>query len=296
MIQFSIVIPFFGDPKSFEETLASVLRYLPDGSRVVIPHDGSYADPHQLAGAVEFVAVQSGKWADMWSLILKQLNSTFVCTFWPGVEISEGWDQEIVDLMVDPQIGSVSPRMEYLGQRTFAPREVLGVGVDQFGTRRLIQFEAETTRVLGPTSYAAAYRVEALSWLPVSEEAVEDDYLDADLGLGLSVVGYRTVVSNWTVTCRIPNIFKPRAHGCSASRSLIRYRSQFQPSGSPLIADLWAVLKGQGWRARHGMGRFEARKSYSADRAFRREVESNREAVASLFNRRAVSAPLRRAG
>ena len=55
MCRFSIIVPFVQPLCSFDDTLASVLRYRPANSEVFVVHDGTYQDPHDLLDEVVMI-------------------------------------------------------------------------------------------------------------------------------------------------------------------------------------------------------------------------------------------------
>ena len=88
MARLTIIIPALGPTEPFEATLASVLANRPEDADVVVTHAGSYGDPYDLAGEVNFVELPPGSGlVECLNLALLACDSDFVHLLAPGVEV-----------------------------------------------------------------------------------------------------------------------------------------------------------------------------------------------------------------
>lgn len=110
MPRLSIVIPFRHDEERLETTLLSVLERRPEGSEVIVVHDGSYADPFDLGDEVLFVEVD-GKCQDV-GLInagVMAACAPVVHTLVDGISVGQNWCQEALELLeIDPELAAVA--------------------------------------------------------------------------------------------------------------------------------------------------------------------------------------------
>ncbi|MEZ6096216.1 MAG: hypothetical protein R3C03_18655 [Pirellulaceae bacterium] len=284
MSQFSIVVPFLVRSDQFDETLASVLRHRPERSQIIVPHDGSYTDPYGLKSEVDFVVCRNQvRLVNLWNESLANAMGEFVCLFQAGVELSEGWEFSALDLFVDSTVAAVAPVVTSTGSSKL--RRAYGVSVDGTGTRRLVERERQAKNVVGPTSIAAIYRNDALGWVPQLDEGVEDLYLDAELGLALQSLGYRSeTAKDWVVSTGDDQWFvhQQAPHGCSAARALVRYSQKLKAGGTPIVGDLLAACTGRTWRFRHAMGRLSASRFAAADKSANEQLMRNKKLLVEL--------------
>ncbi len=293
MSRFSIVVPMLGTNELFENTLASVLRYRPAHSQILVPHQGNYIDEYGLGGDVNFMSCgQVKSLLPFWNQTLTTAVGEFVCIFRPGIELAEGWEDLVLDAMRDASTAMVSPVIEFADQRN-GKKQIVGVNVDSSGTRTLQPFARGQQAVVGPTSHAAVYRNEALGWLPPSDVDFEDLYLDLDLALSLKALGYQCVVdADWRVACSGEALLaeSQQPHGCVASRGLRRHGDQIKGTGSPWVADGLAVVRGQLWRLQHAVGRLAAKQHQQTDRKFKTQLIRSRNTRMDLEVQRRSSA------
>jgi cellulose synthase/poly-beta-1,6-N-acetylglucosamine synthase-like glycosyltransferase len=232
MYRFSIVVPRLNDPRLFEDTLASVLRYRTDSCQVIVAHNEQYEDPYDLGREVDFVATKrKPHLIRMFNDALRVAKGEFVLLLRPGVQLNENWWQPVLESFQDPDVGSVSPAI--VGTKD--PSRLVTGGVRSgfsFG-RKLVgnkkSLSARRTRKLspiGPTSWAGFYRRSLLASLGSCDEQLDSLYLDLDLAHSLQNLKFDCVFCPDSVM----TIDKPIhitdeatiAHGKSAQRTLLR--------------------------------------------------------------------------
>ncbi|MGN6543594.1 MAG: hypothetical protein ACTHK7_00980 [Aureliella sp.] len=147
MPRLSIIIAHQNDQR-LENTLLSILENRPRDSEIIVAHDGSYADPYQLADEVLFVETDS-----RCSKITK-LNEALYATCAPvvhilaeGMQVSDGWCEGAVVRIQREQVAAVSP----LAQSTEGPKATYA-GLD---ARSLAKRGLQTVKSRVPTHCAA---------------------------------------------------------------------------------------------------------------------------------------------
>ena len=107
--QLSIVVPLGRDLAGFEATLISVLENQPDGSEVLVPHDGSYDDPFDLGEEVRFVVASSSKPLDLVGAAATQARGRFVHVLAEGIRATCGWTDDVLECFDHFDTGIVAP-------------------------------------------------------------------------------------------------------------------------------------------------------------------------------------------
>ena len=243
LVRTSIIIPLeSSDPvaaSQFDDTLASILRNRPASSQIIVAHDGSYSDPFGLADEVDFVSTErKPHLIRLLNCGLRVATGQFIVTLRPGVELSDGWDEVIDSAFKDPKIASVSPALVCPTN----PAKMIAGGVEaNFGLTRMLCGEAgrmtekSTKRIspVGPTSWAAFYRRDALDEVGSFDETLDPVYVDLDVALALRSLGYRCafrpqVVANVALPKRILREAQS-PHGRSAQRAMRRHSNGMNP-------------------------------------------------------------------
>ena len=283
MHRFSIIVPMLGDRRLFDDTLASVLRYRPRSSQVIVAHDGTYDDPYRLDEEVDFVSISNrANLVPLFYCAVGESTGTYVALIRPGIQLDEGWDEHIESTFEETSAGSVSPVIVTPAK----PQTIVAAGVSAgLGlTRKTV---ASKTRIaprttgriapLGPTSWAAFYRRSALEQVGPGAINLDPHYLDLDLAMSLDSIGYSSAfcpecvveVERSTLIERELTI----PHGRSAQRAFRRHAT-LPGSGSSVLRSvstfasellLSTVLP---WKFQHAIGRLGAWKMAKTDRHF----------------------------
>ncbi len=270
MPRFSIIIPLMGDERLFDQTLASILRDRSPSSEILVIHDGTYQDPHQLGDEITFVSTE--KRCDliaMFNLGVSLSSGDFIAFIRPGMELSPNWQLTVEDAFQKPHIASVSPLITTPAE----PHKIVTAGVEA-GTgfqRKLTGARWRTTpaklkRVspLGPTSWAAFYRRSAIEQIHPISENLSSVFLDQEIAMSLRTIGMGTKFSPETnlevERAGLITGEQKLAHGQSAQRT---YRRQSVAGASTLrTASLivWDLLNAplQPWRLHQAGGRISA--------------------------------------
>jgi len=281
MPRFSIIVPLTGDERLFDQTLASVLRDRSPSSEILVIHDGTYQDPHQLADEITFASTE--KKSDliaMFNHAVSLASGDFLAFIRPGIELSPDWQMKVEAAFQKPDIASVSPLITTSAE----PHKIVTAGVEagigfqrKMSGARCRTTPSKLARIspLGPTSWAAFYRRSAIEQIhPVSED-LSSVFLDQEIAMSLRTIGLRTNFSPETNLAveRIGLITAEQklAHGQSAQRT---YRRHAISSGSflrtaSLIA--WDLLNAplQPWRFQQAVGRMSAIWHRREDREYR---------------------------
>jgi hypothetical protein len=179
----SIIIAHQNDQR-LETTLLSVLENRPRDSEIIVAHDGSYADPYQLADEVLFVET------DRRCSQVTKLNEALYAACAPvvhilgeGMQASEGWCEGAVSRIQRETIPAVSPVV-----RTTDGTQATYAGLDR---RALAKRGLQTIKGQAPTHCAAPllaagfYSRKLLLGLGGFFEPVDARVADVDLALSL---------------------------------------------------------------------------------------------------------------
>jgi len=153
---YSVIVPVVGQPTALDDTLASILRDMPDGSEVILVHDGSFED--NIGEELTLVDAGTKRLSSQFAAAFEQSCGEVIALVRPGVELPEGWGQIVEDQFSDPSVASAVP---------------------------VIAGQAK-----GPTSWAGFYRRSTLAMIGDLDSKLEDQYFDLDLALTLKAMGY----------------------------------------------------------------------------------------------------------
>ena len=276
MKRFSIIIPLHGDRRSFDDTLASVLRHRPDSSQIIVVHDGSYDNPYEIQDEIDFVVCSTrAGLIRYFNSALDEATGQYIALLRPGVRLNEGWSYPVEIAFQNPQVASVSPMIVTPGKRTtmIAAGVTNGHGYRRqiVGSRaRIIPRTIRRIVSLGPTSWAAFYRRESVAQIGVCGDGMHSHYLDLDLALSLKAIGYQCeFCPNCVVDIEDPALITEElvlSHGRSAQRAYCRYRlnQSWLPS---FLAMAWEIFSSsiEPWKFRHAIERRGARRFVHSD-------------------------------
>jgi hypothetical protein len=238
MARFSIIVPGLGNTKSFEETLASVLRYRPDNCQVVVVHRERYDDPYGLGREVDFVDAPSSGHSDglvgMFNAGVKASRGSLVGFLRPGIQLTERWETPIEQAFGDSNVASVTPAIISVDEPNCLVTAGVQVG-DGFSRQlagvnfRIKSKSCANLKPLGPTSWAAFYRKSYLVSLDECDETLRASYFDLDLALSFSALDFDCpFVPDSRLICENAKEIWDSAklpHGCSAQRAATRFGS-----------------------------------------------------------------------
>jgi cellulose synthase/poly-beta-1,6-N-acetylglucosamine synthase-like glycosyltransferase len=279
MHRFSIIIPLLGDRRLFDDTLASVLRYQPEASQIIVVHDGTYDNPHQIQDEVDLVTSSSGGGLiRCFNSALNEATGETIALLRPGIQLKDGWSLPIQTAFQDPQVASVSPMIVQPGERAL----MVAAGINKgSGYRRQIigsktKIAPRTLRrisPLGPTTWAAFYRRESIAQLGVCGEEMQAHYLDVDLALSLETIGYRCeFCPDCVVEIEEPALITDELvlpHGSSAQRAFRRHGSN-ESLAQSLLAFAGEIISSpvEPWKFRHAIERLKAQPWETLDRQY----------------------------
>jgi len=288
-----------GDPRLFDDTLASALRYRADNSQILVVHDGSHEDTYGLEGEVDFVspdstsAKSSSKLIRLFNCGLEHATGELIALIRPGVELDENWESPVVDCFENDQVGCVTPLLVTPDN----PNTIVACGVKKgIGFRRKIaggnaKIAPRTLsriRSMGPTSWAGFYRASALKQIGVCDEQLDSHYLDLDLALSLNTLGFQNqVASECVVLIERSTLVESEltlAHGKSAQRANNRHDLHAGTS-SPIVGTVGTVIAEmasapfQPWQFKHAVQRIGARRFANRDHEFADHLDAQAEKI-----------------
>jgi hypothetical protein len=270
MPRFSIIVPLKGDERLFDQTLASILRDRPASSEILVIHDGTYQDPHQLGEEITFASTE--KKSDLIAMFnhgVSLASGDFLAFIRPGIELSPDWQLTVEAAFHKPDIASVSPLITTPAE----PRKIVTAGVEagigfqrkmSGARRRATPSKLARVSPLGPTSWAAFYRRSAIEQIHPVSENLSSVFLDQEIAMSLRTIGLKTNFSSETnlevERSGLITAEQKLPHGQSAQRT---YRRQAITGGSILrTASLiaWDLLNAllKPWRLQQAGGRISA--------------------------------------
>jgi hypothetical protein len=193
----SILIPTLSDNQEFEYTLASVLQNRPEDCEVLVAHAFAYDDPYRLSGEVCFLPVpDAGQIVTLLNAGFEAACSRIVHVVQCGLEVEEGWTEDVEELFANSQVASVTPIVLDAASRSRVWSA--GVGYSRWGRRfehaagrRLDERRSWQTGMIGPTLAAGFYRRswwQRVRW----DEKLGDEFADVHLNLTLAKLGATT--------------------------------------------------------------------------------------------------------
>ncbi len=302
MRQYSIIVPAMSNLVEFEKTLASVLRYSPTGSEVVVPCAHDFRDVHGLDGEVKLVradAKSKPELPQLFRLALEHAGKELVGLFLPGVEPAGEWHSLVSTQFDDPEIAAISPTLVPGSESTVRlPNRagVNGIRMDrQFGRKIAKTSSRNKESVIdGPLVLAAVFRNELFGWLDMNLTGLSPESLEIELAAGIKNLDYRSInISDWLVPCDsavLENWKKSHIDGADQERIIRRHASN--GTGGMSLRILFDLLRG---RAGSAFGRLLARRHGRKDEQFNQNLTQrklNREKLGlAISNRQGESSP-----
>jgi hypothetical protein len=204
VFRLSIIVPFLGDLKRFEDTLVSVLENRPDQSQVVVVLNQPYDDPYELRDEVQFVqAPQASGLVDCFDWGVAASQAPVVHFLAPGIEATAGWADTALEHFEaneggEANVAAVAPLLVDRNDQN----RVLSAGlayssagaITRLATGQSLESgPVNTAQLLGPEMLAAFYRREALQSVDTMGERHCGLAAAADLALSLRQAGYACV-------------------------------------------------------------------------------------------------------
>lgn len=281
--RYSVIVPVVGQPAALDDTLASILRDMPEGSEVILVHDGTFEDSYNIGEELTLVDAGTKRLSSQFAAAFERSSGDVIAIVRPGVQLPEGWGGIVKDEFSDPAIASAVPIIT--GQAK--PDQIVAAGVKtNYHYRRMLVGQGKTVaqRVfgrlnpLGPTSWAGFYRRSTLAMIGNLDSKLEDQYFDLDLALTLKAMGYASTSMPDCVCLveRAATIIREAetAHGQSAQRSIARHaghESAFSRGCTSFVAELFSGVLSPG-SFQQAMGRFGASRFRSVDAAFAERI------------------------
>jgi len=186
----SIIIPHRHNDLRLEASLLSVLENRPEESEIIVVHDGSYADPYQLADEVLFVSADPG------SNTLELLNAGMLATCAPtiavvldGTRVRPEWAERPLKRITNSNAAAVAVAVDYPA----AHQQSLGIStkaLHALGNQPLCVFDAvRETDCGGPSLACGFYRRQVLLSLGGWNAVTHDAVADIELAIAISELG-----------------------------------------------------------------------------------------------------------
>ena len=308
MSRISIVVPLrAADTTAFEDTLASILRNLPDRCQIVVAHDGSYSDPHDLKSiGVKVVHVCDARsYGELYFAAISHCTAPIVHWLRPGVTVDESWCESAIDQFENSQVAAVTPLIvsdDHLDR-------ILTAGIT-CGSGYRIKLVGSGNRVgigirldpLGPSAWAAFYRRSYLRAVSLQINQHVAGNFDLELALSFRALGWLNVVDVNSVASMEHPAELSRSYQMVSGRDTQRILWRHHP-GTLLgslkttmtagISELFSSLVSPR-RGLHGLQRLAAATQFARRRELQKSLAALRHAVAQARTVPAASSPATR--
>jgi hypothetical protein len=278
------------------------LRNLPERCQIVVPHDGSYTDPHDLKSiGVKVVHVSYARsYGELYFAAISHCVSPIVHWLHPGITVEESWCESAIDQFENAQVAAVTP----LIVSEQHPDQILTAGIS-CGSGYRVKLVGTGNRMgtgvrlapVGPSAWAAFYRRSYLR--AVSLQVGQDVAANFDLELALSfrALGWLNVVDvNAVVSLEHPAELVrsyQSISGHDTQRVLWRHHpgtllGSLKTTVAAGISELAASLLSPR-RGLHGLQRLAAATQFSRRRELQNSLAALRNAVAQAKTAPATS-------
>jgi hypothetical protein len=281
--KYSVIVPVVGQPSALDDTLASVLRDVPNGSEVILVHDGTFEDKYNIGEELTLVDAGTKRLSSQFAAAFAQSHGDIVALVRPGIELPPSWVEVVEDKFSDAFLASAVPII--VGQNL--PDQIVAAGVktNYYFRRTLVGQGAKLAKrvfsrldPLGPTSWAGFYRRSTLALIGEFGSRLDDQYFDLDLALTLKAMGYSSATMSNCV-CRVERpaaVIREAetAHGLSAQRAIARHAAHESAFSRGLFSFAGELLSGivSPGSFQQAMGRFGASAFRAEDRVFAERI------------------------
>ncbi len=191
MPRLSIIIPHRNDDARLEATVLSVLENRPQDSEIIVVHNGTYADPYDLAD--ELLVVEGEPRSNCLQLLNTAVMAAcapVVCTLLDGLVVSNDWAEEPLEIMgaARDTVVSVATRVGNSSQVTYgiSTRAIRSGSELQRGK---VELEKATGPCCGPQLSCGFYPKRLLRSLGGWNERLDISVADIDLAWTLQALG-----------------------------------------------------------------------------------------------------------
>ena len=260
MLRLSILVPFRGNPKRFEDTLVSVLENRPERSEVVVVTNRPYDDPYDLRGEVAFAeALKNADLLVCFATGLAVSHGQVVHLLGEGFEATPGWAEAALARFDEPDVAAVVPlvldrqrpeRIVFAGLCYASSGAIARIGTGG----RADHFASNEQTLGGPELGASFYRRDALAAVGSLPNYGSECAAAVDLALSLRSLGYRCVQAADCVMTATGDLLAPASgwRDGLAEERLFRYWAAGTSSAAPLdpVGNHRGSLMPRSWQAR----------------------------------------------
>jgi hypothetical protein len=187
----SIIVPHISDEASLETTILSVLENRPQGSEILVVHNGDYNDPYELDDdEIRLIEAPAGsELVEQVSIAARQAFGSVLHTLLPGCSVEANWTAPAMAWFQDASIGSVAPSIttNELKSTTYA-------GLDphclprRAWCQRIRRGEDAVASLCG--GFYRRQTIQALDgWMPLSQR----EGAEAEMALAMHILSMRCI-------------------------------------------------------------------------------------------------------
>ena len=243
MPRLSIIIPHISSAAALETTLLSVLENRPQGSEILVAHDGDYNDPYDLDhDEIRLIEAPIGSnLLELVNVASNEASGSILHALLPSCQVEANWSAPATAWFQDSTIGTVSPSVCCADAKlpTFAglaphclPRRAW--------SHRIRRGENVIASLCG--GFFRRQTIQALcGWMP----SIHREGAEAEMGLAMQVLSMRAVAEPES------KVFAPRSvvEGTLGGYALGNYAGKLamaysQLVSSPLVSDSLAARIG----------------------------------------------------
>ncbi len=238
--------------EAFEETLASVLTFQPDGAEILIANEIPYHDPWnvQREGVRLVSETRYGSFAGLLNTAIASTQNPIIHILYPGTDVCADWSRTSLELFDDPSMAIVVPTVfdRLKSKRIFAMGVMFGSG----GTLRTIRRSQSMQirhGIVAPHLSAAYFRKSALEQIGGFRDSLMPQIAYVDATLFLHETGWKSVVDlQGKITVR-PNILpSPSPYEWAKQLELLYFRWMGRQTSLGAVGSHWGAIAVDFWR------------------------------------------------
>lgn len=197
MCRLSILIPWWNEASSFEDTLVSVLENRPGDSEILVVHPERYDDPYGLRDEVRFIQCSASSELELINTGFHRAEGDIVHLVRCGVLATPKWTDSAVEHFESDFVGAVAPLIAGDGTESTAS----GWNLTRQGRRQRRREGSQTNTCSSPALDAGFFRRQPI--LDLGGFDLDIGHVpELELGLALAQLGFDCFADDHSVLVR----------------------------------------------------------------------------------------------